>query len=173
MENTITILFEKGQINPNPFLLFQIRNTCSNISHAWQRAVGIKKLLFSNVFSIHIIINSLAVDRCLFVNQLSATTVKIFDLASLWTLEQMPLLRTDFTFSCLAELWGIQNTSAAFVHVVVLLQTVQIKQKTPPLLPNSQDTKGFAADVVYAYRAMFFWWRILICTSKNMHSIFL
>lgn len=65
MENRITILFEKGQINPDTFLLFQIRNSWDDILHAWQIAVGTKKLLFSSVFSIHIIIISLTADICL------------------------------------------------------------------------------------------------------------
>lgn len=154
MENTITILFEKKQTNPYPFLSETVRNICNDISHAWQIAVGTKKLLVSNVFSIHIITIPPTVDICLFVNLqiCTVTTVKMFDLASLWTLEQLPQdvprLRIDFTFSCLAELWGMRKTSTAFVHVAALLQVERIKQKKPPLPPSSQDVKGFAADVV-------------------------
>lgn len=75
------------------------------------------------------------------IHKLSVTTVKTFDLTSLGMLEQLPqdmsCLRIDFTFSCLAELRGMQNTSAAFVHIAALLLTVQIKQKMPFLPPAS------------------------------------
>lgn len=58
----------KGKLIQIPFLLFQIRNIRDDILHAWQTTVGTKKLTFSNVFSIHIIIVSLTVDIYLFVN---------------------------------------------------------------------------------------------------------
>lgn len=68
MENTITILFEEGQINPDPFLLFWIRDIHNDILRAWQIAVGTKKLLLSNMFSIYVIIIPLTINTYSFVH---------------------------------------------------------------------------------------------------------
>lgn len=149
MENRIIILFEKGQINPDIFLLFQIRNTWDDILHAWQIAIGNKKLLCSNVFSIHIIIISLTADICL----CQYTSYHYYS-KNVWSDKPARTAAAahamlENRFCILLPCWVARDAEhlCSICCVASSLPRAQIKQKTSSLPPPSQGTKGFAADV--------------------------